>query len=1208
TYAINERDWLVGFVATRELLNAKGERVALERNYYDGEPFEGLPVGEVARGDLSRSEAWVGPGEGDFELSMSTRYNQEGQPVETRDARGGGRFYKWDTEDHTTLLSESVKLESKFDLTEEVVTDRRFGNLLSAKEYNGEVTRFEYDALGRLTAIFKPGDQEGKPTVSYEYRHGNPLSRVVTKARFGSGTNDFEETQVLTDGLGRKRGALTRADEERWVLAGVELFDKRGEAWRALRPRFVESENIEEPPVLEDHLGLTTFRDALGRERRTLTELGRETRIDYEPLLKKMRDPGQTDDSSDFEQTPTIEEQDGLGRLVRATKFLDGEAIAAVFSYDSVGNLVSKTDPEGNTSRYEYDGRGRRIVIDDPDVGRHEHVFDPTGNLIERHRPDGSVLRYTFDLAGRSLTEDWNDDGKPEVMKTWDVRSSEPDNRSYRGKLARIEHPAGVTEHEYDRRGRVTWTHLTLEGERYSSGSLFDQQDREVRHYYPDGSSIAIGRNLRGQLSDYAEGTVRIDYREDGLEERRTFATGVLQTTKYDEDQRQTELRIVAADGADVERLSWSYDAANNLTSLDDLRQGVSPELDRSESYHYDNLYRLTGARGSWGQTRWKYSPSGNLLERQSDVAGQAVDHIGYGGDAGPHAVTSMGDRRLSYDPLGRLRDDGERQLTYNEADQLVQVEANAGATVESVFDGDGQRRIRRSVPADGTEDTLLSISPWSEVRNGKLVRYIVHADRRIVKLADRDTGAAPEEDPSLVPPTTHRSPGPWLLRLPQMVFGVCALLMLALCSALRCRWRWLAPLVAGLVVAGCHGGGRGGSGRADQYSGPPAGEDVAAVTALIEEDRLLFTDLLGSTLVETNAAGEVQARFASYPFGAPRYDSSEETRAYANAPRDRSVGLDLMGARFYAPDLGFWTQGDPLAIDSPEQTVGAEFATANPYAYANLTPLVANDPNGESWAIVAGAIGGAIIGGGIEAARQYFTTGKVEDLGRVGAAAAGGAVSGIVQAALPGVGTAAMLAVGAASGAAGGTTERLVESGGRSAGSLTDVVIDAAVGAATAGVVRGASKVLRAAQVAKPVGSAPAVASAKPPPVLSVSNDGIATWVKVSGDPKAFGRFERFGGVVNVTDVFRGSQPTGTGSEILVAGLRAEGFRQGEKLVFKGIINEETLAAYKAGGTAAESLLGRLGSKSLKKMGIEASSHEFQMAGDKLNMKIGVK
>ena len=126
-----------------------------------------------------------------------------------------------------------------------------------------------------------------------------------------------------------------------------------------------------------------------------------------------------------------------------------------------------------------------------------------------------------------------------------------------------------------------------------------------------------------------------------------------------------------------------------------------------------------------------------------------------------------------------------------------------------------------------------MSISPWSEVRNGKLVRYIVHADRRIVRLVDRDAGAAPEEDPSIVPPTTDRSPGRWLLRLQQMVFGVCALLMLALCSALRRRWRWLAPLMAALVVASCHDGGRGGR-QADQHTNPPAAEDVAAVTALL--------------------------------------------------------------------------------------------------------------------------------------------------------------------------------------------------------------------------------------------------------------------------------------------------------------------------------------------------------------------------------------
>ena len=68
-----------------------------------------------------------------------------------------------------------------------------------------------------------------------------------------------------------------------------------------------------------------------------------------------------------------------------------------------------------------------------------------------------------------------------------------------------------------------------------------------------------------------------------------------------------------------------------------------------------------------------------------------------------------------------------------------------------------------------------------------------------------------------------------------------------------------------------------------------------------------------------------------------------------------------------------------------------------------------------------------------------------------MGAAAAGGAVSGIVQTALPGVGTVAMVTVGGVAGGAGGATERLVASGGKSAGTLTDLAIDVGVGAATA-------------------------------------------------------------------------------------------------------------------------------------------------------------
>lgn len=190
---------------------------------------------------------------------------------------------------------------------------------------------------------------------------------------------------------------------------------------------------------------------------------------------------------------------------------------------------------------------------------------------------------------------------------------------------------------------------------------------------------------------------------------------------------------------------------------------------------------------------------------------------------------------------------------------------------------------------------------------------------------------------------------------------------------------------------------------------------------------------------------------------------------------RDTSLDLDRMGARVYAPDLGVWTSADPALVDTPERSIGPEFATGNAYAYANLSPISAIDSDGEFWHLVAGGVLGGMIGGGVEAVRQYVATGRVEDWGRVGAAAAGGMVTGSITAACPTAGLASIVGIGAVTGAAVGVTERVVQSGGKSAGTLTDVAIDASVGAATGGVVKGAASVVRSAARAAPKTARPA-------------------------------------------------------------------------------------------------------------------------------------
>jgi RHS repeat-associated protein len=1057
TFANNLDDWLLGYPATEELTNAAGVRVEFSRRYYDGAAFKGLPLGELTRGDVTREEAWVGPEPEDFELVLATTYNRDGQPIETRDARGGGHAYEW-AADRTSIRAERTRTGESSELVEIAEVDGATGNLLSVVESSGQISRFEYDPFGRLTTVIRPGNTVEAPTTRYTYIVQAPLSRVRTEARVADG--DLEITETLIDGLGRTRGTLAQ-DGDRWVLAGVSLYDARGNARRTLLPRFVDDAARAEPPLLDGApRGTDTWRDALEREVRTRSTSGIESRTRYLPFVTEHLDGGQNDTHSPYEHAPVVTRKDGQGRVVEHGQTLDGKPLAARYVHDAAGNLVSRTDPEGAVARYDYDGRGRRIRVRDPDAGKHRFLFDATGNLTGHVYPDGVTARFTFDLAGRALTEDEDGDGEPDVTRTWDVDPERPDNDLARGKLTSILNAHTEIRHQYDERGRTTVTTVRIGDAFYSSRSEFDDQDRETVHHYPDGSSIHLARNPRGQIARYGD-ALEIDYGEDGLETERRFNTGVIVRTDYDDDRRRTDLQITTRSSAILEHLHWTYDSAGNLARVEDRRRNVLPENDRSERYTHDNLYRLTSVEGTWGSTAWTYSPSGNLLERRSTLPDQTIGPIQYRAER-PHAPTRLDDRDFVYDARGRMTTDGERTFTWNDADELLAV-TDGKATVENTFDGDGTRRVRVEHAPGGHTTVTHFLDPWSEVRDGKLVRYIVHGGQRIVRLAATNGATAAVAAGFLV--TLGASAGKLALGVASTLIAV--LLLIALATRLSRRrlvWTLAFATVTATALIACGGG--------DSQRRAPVEPERGTVQRLTDADTLLTTDLTGSLLGEATGTGNSTGRFAAYPYGVTRFDNSGETNKYAASPRDSAVGLDSMGARFYAPDLGIWTSPDPLAVTTPERLVTEDFGAANPYAYAKNSPLLAADRDGHFWHIAVGAAIGGLMGGALEAGRQYIADGRVSDWGRVGAAAGGGALSGAIVAANPAVGVTAVMGQGAVSGGAAGVATRLIESGGRDAGSLKDLVVDAGVGAATAGVIKGGAALAKAA-----VKKAPAVA-----------------------------------------------------------------------------------------------------------------------------------
>jgi hypothetical protein len=124
----------------------------------------------------------------------------------------------------------------------------------------------------------------------------------------------------------------------------------------------------------------------------------------------------------------------------------------------------------------------------------------------------------------------------------------------------------------------------------------------------------------------------------------------------------------------------------------------------------------------------------------------------------------------------------------------------------------------------------------------------------------------------------------------------------------------------------------------------------------------------------------------------------------------------------------------------------------------------------------------------------------------------------------------------------------------------------------------------------------------------LTVSVDGIAFWVKVAGDPKAYARILRDTDALRVTDISRGALPAGSGALILAEGLRAATLASGQRLIFSGITNAETLAHCESDLIAADSLLGRLGARALRQIGLEPVAYQFELVRGKLDLQIVVR
>ncbi|MCG7537559.1 RHS repeat-associated core domain-containing protein [Pseudoalteromonas sp. OOF1S-7] len=108
-----------------------------------------------------------------------------------------------------------------------------------------------------------------------------------------------------------------------------------------------------------------------------------------------------------------------------------------------------------------------------------------------------------------------------------------------------------------------------------------------------------------------------------------------------------------------------------------------------------------------------------------------------------------------------------------------------------------------------------------------------------------------------------------------------------------------------------------------------------------------MHSDILGTPVMESDAAGRVVNRSTYEPFG-KRMQGNKSGIGYTGHIEDEALSLVYMQARYYDPVVGRFYSNDPVDF-SGHKAEGNAVHGFNRYVYANNNPYKYIDPNGEA-------------------------------------------------------------------------------------------------------------------------------------------------------------------------------------------------------------------------------------------------------------------
>ncbi|WP_321365272.1 DUF6531 domain-containing protein [uncultured Desulfuromusa sp.] len=283
------------------------------------------------------------------------------------------------------------------------------GQRIAVTNPAGETQSFEYDGYGYLSAAI---DAEGhRSEFSYDklghllekrtLLDGKTLTTSFTYDALGHLTQQIDPLGHATSYEHDLKGRVT-AITDPLLNRSEYVYDGKG--------NLVQMTQIA-PGTDRSRDSVTTMEyDEQSRLIKTIDPEGNSTRYSYSDTVSGCSSCGGSTHTPETITDPfgqvTHNQFDKNGRLIALQTPLDQiNNTINTQVYNNVGQVISRTDSNGNTTHYQHNALGQITAQIDANLGQTLYGYDSTGRLKSLTDPEGNTTTFEYDAAGRKSKE-----------------------------------------------------------------------------------------------------------------------------------------------------------------------------------------------------------------------------------------------------------------------------------------------------------------------------------------------------------------------------------------------------------------------------------------------------------------------------------------------------------------------------------------------------------------------------------------------------------------------------------------------------------------------------------------------------------------------------------------------------------------------------------------------------------------------------------